>query len=147
MSTKIASNELAEIESLVGWLSENMIFYADVEHEINFKKMMDLYDLSLGQNAEYESAIYVAAHPEIFKCYDLDKLNTNYGPLGCLLFEVEESVHHNAGALTGTSRALAEAGLSLFNGHQVSVADIVTRGEEMLGVFMQACNIRAGNHF
>ncbi|HFJ9332377.1 TPA: hypothetical protein ACGW5B_005888 [Bacillus paranthracis] len=119
------------------------MFFVDKEHEVNFDKMMDLYDLSIGQDVEYESAIYIAAHPEIFKCYDLNKLDTEFGPLGCLL--KDENVH-NIGALTGTTRSLVEVGQSLYNGYKTSVADVVCYGDEMFVVFKQACEIRAGYH-
>jgi hypothetical protein len=116
------------------------MFFIDKEHENNFNKMMDLYDLSVGQDVEYESAIYVAAHPEVFKCYDLNKLDIEFGPLGCLLNGDDT---HDVGALTGTTRALVEMGHALYGGNQMYIVDMCIYGEESLKCFVQACRIRA----
>ncbi|MGM2190444.1 hypothetical protein ACS2JV_27535, partial [Bacillus cereus group sp. BceL102] len=119
------------------------MFFVDEEHEANFRKMMDLYNLSFRQDLEYESAIYIASHPEIFKCYNFDEFSTEFGPLGYLLND-EDGVIHDTGALTGTTHALVNAGQSLFNGYEVSVSRVCIYGEETLKVFIQACKIRAG---
>ncbi|MDW1598480.1 hypothetical protein R7D98_23240 [Vibrio sp. Vb2911] len=119
------------------------MFFIDKEHEDNFNKLMELYNLVVGENVEYESAIYIAAHPEVFKCYNLEHLNTSSGPLIPLIDGYDEEELHDAGALTGTTRALVELGHALYGRNQMDIVDVCIRGEETFEVFVQACRIRA----
>ncbi|CAM4363295.1 hypothetical protein BAQ46_14915 [Bacillus paranthracis] len=119
------------------------MFFVDKEHEDNFNKLMELYNLVVEENVEYESAIYVAAYPKIFKCYNLEHLDTSCGPLIHLFDGYDEEELHDAGALTSSTRALIQAGQSLYNGHEARISSVCSYGQETLEVFIQACRIRA----
>ncbi|GIM48470.1 hypothetical protein DNHGIG_40190 [Collibacillus ludicampi] len=53
------------------------MFFVNEEHERNFDRCLAKWPGS-ERNPEYLSACYIAAHPEIFKCFDLSK--QEHGP-------------------------------------------------------------------
>ena len=38
---------------------------------------MGMYELTRGEDVQYESNIYIAAYPEIFKCLDINMIKTS----------------------------------------------------------------------
>ncbi|MFA1512443.1 hypothetical protein ACDN41_24730 [Priestia aryabhattai] len=119
------------------------MYFANNEHEKNYKNLMDRYKLKRGQDVQYEASIYMAAYPEIFDCFNQEKLSIYTGPLAQLLFD-EDEVHHRAG-LTGSTRQMCELGMSCFNGYDVSLNDVFSRviSERLLEVIFQTLRIRA----
>ncbi|MFC4182372.1 hypothetical protein [Saccharococcus thermophilus] len=123
------------------------MYFLNEDHKKNYWYLMNLYGLKQGEDVEYEASIYIAAYPEIFKCF-VEKISTEFGPLVYLSSE-ETAVEygHNYGALTGTTRRLVGFGMSLYNGFPVSLADVSMLGEEELNVLMQAIAIRSKRQY
>ncbi|NIK16587.1 hypothetical protein BDD39_003236 [Saccharococcus thermophilus] len=123
------------------------MYFTDDQHKQNYWYLMNLYGLKQGGNVEYEASIYIAAYPEIFKCFG-EKISTEFGPLAYLLDEeLAQEGNHNIGALTGTTRRLVQFGMSLYNGFPVSLADVSMLGEEEFNVLMQAIAIRSKRQY
>lgn len=121
------------------------MFFSDDEHQLNYKRLMRLYELNPGSDRQYEANIYIAAYPDIYEGLNIDKIKTSEGgPLIFLLFD-EYADDHKPQKLTGSTTRLAEVGMSLYNGYQVSLDEVFgsITNEEMLSVFLQACRIRA----
>ncbi len=122
------------------------MYFKDAEHEMNFNFLLEYYKMEKGTNSEYEAAYYVAAVPDIFKCFNEDSFKTDKNPLFSLAdYEDEQnafSFSHQA--LTDSTRALCEFALSLFNGHPIDLGYIVAKTtKEFHQVLLQAINIRA----
>ena len=55
---------------------------------------MGMYELTRGEDVQYESNIYIAAYPEIFKCLDINMIKTSSGPLFMVTKWDEEEGKH-----------------------------------------------------
>lgn len=121
------------------------MYFANNEHLENYKWLMQLYALSPGKDLEYEANIYIAAYPEIFKCFRKDHIDLGCGPLADI-FDDERG--HNAAALTGSTIRMVDLGMSLYNDYQVSVAEIIcaVNDEKLFDVCIEAIRIRAGKY-
>lgn len=121
-----------------------MYFVSD-EHRINYNWLMKVYNLKQGQDLEYEANIYIAAYPEIFKCFRKDNIDLSFGPLADFF---DNKSGHNIAALTGSTIGMIDLGMSLYNGYQVSVNEIFgsLTDEEMVEVCIEAIRIRAGKY-
>ncbi|MCM3444737.1 hypothetical protein [Metabacillus halosaccharovorans] len=75
-----------------------------------------------GEDVLYESNIYIAAYPGIFKCLNINMIETSSGPLFMVTKWNEEEGRHvvSAAALTGSTKRLVEVGLSLYNGYEIN---------------------------
>ncbi|CAM3664793.1 hypothetical protein EDM52_24060 [Brevibacillus invocatus] len=123
------------------------MYFADEDHEHNYLSLMKKYNLRANQDVQYEAAIYISAHPAIYKAFNNHALKNNYGPLSWYLLESDEAERrgHNRGALTGSTHRLVEAGLSLFGGYQVNLDDIIgsIASDDLFQTLIQAIKIRA----
>lgn len=45
--------------------------FVDTEHQTNFEKLVQKFNLAKS-SPDYKSVCYIAAHPEIFKCFKLE---------------------------------------------------------------------------
>jgi hypothetical protein len=120
--------------------------FVDDEHEENYYRLMEKYHLTPGDDIQYESSIYIAAHPDIF----IDEMVTNKeegSPLGKLMEwnEEEEKLEPSAPSLTGTTRRMVEVGMSLYNGYPIGLDEVLGSvvSEELQDVLFQAIKIRA----
>ncbi|MBE7123961.1 hypothetical protein [Bacillus cereus] len=118
------------------------MYFVNEEHERNYLKLLDARSVEPGDDPQYETAFYITAYPEIYKCFDWGICKVEYSPLGELIFSKGEKKGINPGALTGTTLQLAKAGQSLFNGYKVDLSDLPLYNEEIFRVFFQACKIR-----
>lgn len=119
------------------------MYFASVGHRKNYMLLMNLYKLKKNQDVEYEANIYIAAYPDIFKCFILEKLDLSFGPLTVFLGEKE---FHNTGALTGTTIRMINLGMSLYNGHEIGLNEIIgsINNDEVFNVCIEAIRIRTG---
>ena len=94
---------------------------------------MGMYELTRGEDVQYESNIYIAAYPEIFKCLDINMIKTSSGPLFMVTKWDEEEGKHvvSAAALTGSTKRLVEVGLSLYNGYEIGLDDVLVQSYRM----------------
>ena len=53
------------------------MYFANAEHKENYDCLMGMYELTRGEDVQYESNIYIAAYPEIFKCLDINMIKTS----------------------------------------------------------------------
>lgn len=126
------------------------MYFSDEEHKDNYYALMGLYGYLPNEDVQYEASIYIAAYPEIYKAFDLDLLKDQKKEIGSIspLFFLKNDDYnagHETGALTGTTYALVEAGLSLYNGYLIGLDDLfgsIGSSHEGLSVFIEACNIR-----
>ena len=103
------------------------LYFQNDEHKNNFRFLMDKYHLRKG-NLEYESSIYVAALPVIFKCLkDNGTINTAISPLFELTRWDEDKEEHIPchPALTGVGIRLVEFGISLYTSSKIIFNDIL----------------------
>lgn len=127
------------------------MFFSNTEHEVNFKKLKEIYRMKRGEHilndVQYLSNIYIAAYPKIYDCINLKTLDVGIGPLYNLMEWDDEKQTHviSAAGLTGSTRRLLEAGLSLYNDYPIGLDDVISSltSDEMFNVFIQACKIRA----
>ncbi|HHB1940074.1 TPA: hypothetical protein ACOQ43_000512 [Bacillus cereus] len=121
--------------------------FANAEHKENYDCLMGMYELTRGEDVQYESNIYIAAYPEIFKCLDINMIKTSSGPLFMVTKWDEEEGKHvvSAAALTGSTKRLVEVGLSLYNGYEIGLDDVFGSivSDELIDIFFQSCKIRA----
>ena len=125
------------------------MYFVNEYHKDNYFVLMGMYGFIPGEDSQYEASIYIAAYPEIFKAYDIDLLRkqikkSHMGPI-YYIYDNEYNAGHSPGALTGTTRALCEVGLSLFNGYRIGLDDVfgsIGSSREALKVFFEACDIR-----
>lgn len=123
------------------------MYFVNDSHKENYWKMMEMFGLNPGESVQYESSIYVAAYPDIFRCFnDGRPQSTSYSPLFELMRwdEVENCNIPGHAALTGTTSKMVDFGFSCYNGHRVSM-DIVMDGlsNEVFEVMIQALKVRA----
>lgn len=123
------------------------MFFANAEHKENYECLMAMYELTRGEDLQYESNIYIAGYPGIFKCLDINMIKTSSGPLFWVTKWNEEEGKHvvSAAALTGSTKRLVEVGLSLYNGYEIGLDDVFGSivSDELIDIFFQACKIRA----
>lgn len=126
------------------------MYFINDEHQYNYERFMSHYGLGQGVNGQYESQIYIAAIPDIFKCFDqIEKIDVNDGgPLYLLAdwSEEKETFSLSHPALTGATTRLTEVGLSLYNGHPIGLDDVFGSvvQEDLLKALFQAMKIRGG---
>ncbi|WLR55941.1 hypothetical protein LC048_02775 [Mesobacillus subterraneus] len=117
-------------------------------HKGNYDYLMGKYHLAPGEDAQYESTIYVAAYPDIYKAINLTKLSTmlHMSPLYTLTEwnDYEEKHVFIAPELTGATRRMCQLALSLYNGFPVSLDDVFgsVSSPEIIRVLFQAMKIR-----
>ncbi len=122
------------------------MYFINEEHEKNQKRLQARFARSTGDK-QYEANIYIASVPEIFKCFPEDLGQIEDSPLSHLVefSEVHEKLIPSHPALTGSTREMVEFGMSLFNGHPVSLDGLLgSLGDDtFFDVLVQAMKIRA----
>lgn len=121
-----------------------MMYFVDDTHEENYYRLMEKYHLQQGEDIQYESSIYIAAHPDIFS---KKMLNVRNSPLYAHMEwnEEKDRLVVTSPELTGSTRRMVEVGLSLYNGYSVGLDDVFgsVSSEELQDVIFQAIKIRA----
>lgn len=128
------------------------MYFINQEHQENFNKLMDLYNLSSGQDIQYEASIYIAAVPEVYECFKgLGTIDTGFSPLFELMKWNDEEEQHviSAPGLTGSTRRMVELGLSLYNGREISLDDVfgTVASNHLVDACLEAIKIRARKYW
>lgn len=123
----------------------NKRWYANEEHQDNFKTIAAKFPLALKDNGQYRAACYIAAFPEIFKCFDLSK-QVN-GPFDWYFAhldpEPDDETTGSTAGLTGGTYPLVELALNLWNGHKFDLeAGLVTWDAELYTLALRAMDLR-----
>ncbi|MFX3635423.1 MAG: DUF2538 family protein [Candidatus Pristimantibacillus sp.] len=120
-------------------------------HEANYILLVEKFPAALN-NAEYRSTCYIAAFPEIFKCFDLKA--QIHGPFDWYFDYLDDpedfarraelgETSGRTGPLTGQTRELLLLGLNLWNGNPFDLASGLSRwGEEVYLLALQAIDLR-----
>ncbi|REK71487.1 hypothetical protein [Paenibacillus paeoniae] len=123
-----------------------MYFINDI-HNQNYIECMEQFNCN---NREYISACYIAAYPEIFKCFSLSyQFNGPFDWFFEHLYTVDipnandAQKNGDAAPLTGQTTALVHLGLNLWNGHSFDLASGLSIWDsELYSVALQAINLR-----
>ena len=122
------------------------MFFLNDEHESNFFRLLDLFNLIRTKDSQYEATLYISAVPDIFSL--LGEIDTNAGsPLNQLTIwdEEEETLVISSPALTGTTRRLVGFGLSCFNGYKIDLDDLLGYvNDDNFQVLLETMRIRKG---
>ncbi|MEJ9221547.1 hypothetical protein P4H46_25535 [Paenibacillus glucanolyticus] len=122
----------------------SQIYFANEVHKQNFQKCVQKFTYSTN---EYTSTCYLAAYPDIFKCFELEQQEN--GPFDWY-FDFLDSIslqeHHSIGStapLTGQKTALVNLALNLWNRKEFDLAsELSIWGSELYAVALQAINLR-----
>ncbi|WP_027093004.1 hypothetical protein [Cohnella thermotolerans] len=105
-----------------------MIYFANDDHKRNFGRLIERFPKAYS-NGEYLSACYLAAYPEICKCFVLDE--QEHGPFDWFISSDETAADETA-ALTGQTWRLAELAVNLWNGRPVNLAEGIDVWDEVI---------------
>lgn len=145
--------------------------FMDKVHEENYRKLAVTFP-QVETESDYRSAAYIIALPEIFAhvgelacldwpfawCYDYETVEVSeadewdFSEGGRYYFRKYEGPepgempeNQRFAALSGGSRYLALAGMSLFNdANHFNLGDITGMDDRLFKVFVRACQIRRG---
>lgn len=128
------------------------MFFVNNQHKRNFEAITVKFP-GVIKNSEYRAACYIAAHPEIFKCFELNK--QNHGPFDWYfdyLHDPDDFIARrdrgktsgDTAPLTGSTRLLVELAINLWGGSiPVNLADgLVLWDSDLYRVAMQAIDLR-----
>ncbi|AOZ92290.1 DUF6075 family protein [Paenibacillus crassostreae] len=125
-------------------INYNRIYFLNEAHQENFRKCIQKFAC---RTNEYTSTCYLAAYPEIFKCFDLERQEN--GPFDWYfdsLDNVSLQEHRSTGStapLTGQTTALVNLALNLWNGKEFDLASGLSIWDsELYAVALQAINLR-----
>lgn len=107
------------------------IYFVDAHHKRNYGALLVKFPQAKTQG-DYRAACYIAAHPEIFKCFNAFKQKN--GPFGWYMEYLEDpdafierrdkgETTGDTAPLTGQTRKLVNIGLHLFNSDNKADAD------------------------
>ncbi|KQN96192.1 hypothetical protein ASF12_25600 [Paenibacillus sp. Leaf72] len=133
-------------------MSENftdckVVYFSSDAHWRNFQRCTNKFPY---RTKEYISSCYLAAYPEVFKCFELDQQED--GPFdwyfNCLDNISLQEEHRSTGSfapLTGQTTALFHLALNLWNGYSFDLARGLSIWDSKLyTVALQAINLRRG---
>jgi len=130
----------------------NDLFFANDIHKHNFDRCIDKFQ---NHNREYISTCYLAAVPEIFKCFKLE-LQT-HGPFDWYFEHNTENSEKNGkppkiypitgpmAPLTSQTTALVHLALNLWNGYKFDLAEGLSIWDtDLFNIALQAIYLRRG---
>ncbi|CAM4344686.1 hypothetical protein FHS16_002505 [Paenibacillus endophyticus] len=122
----------------------NAVYFSSDAHWRNFQCCTNKFPY---HTKEYISTCYVAAYPDIFKCFELGQQEN--GPFDWYfdcLDNITLQEHRPTGStapLTGQTTALVQLALNLWNGHSFDLASGLSIWDsELYAVALQAINLR-----
>ncbi|MBA2176851.1 hypothetical protein H0266_18385 [Halobacillus locisalis] len=126
------------------------MYFTSEEHNSNLNTLLSQFNRTFGKDPQYDANYYIAAVPEIFNCFPDDLSEVGDNPLFYLMSYDEENdvlIPATAG-LTGSTNRMVEFGMSLFNGHLVSLDDVLgsVASEHLIKTLVQAFYIRANKY-
>lgn len=127
------------------------IFFLNKMHASNFQKLADHFPKAKNIS-DYQAACYLAALPEIFKCFSLKKqINGPFDWYFDYLDDNEDFIRRrnqgetsgDTAPLTGQTRILVELALNLWNGRVFDLTEgISTWDTDLYHVALQAIDLR-----
>lgn len=128
------------------------LYFTSADHRQNFMSSIEKFNCN---NSEFMSACYIAAYPEIFKCFSLQQ--QDHGPFDWYfehLFAADDPEANNTpktgdtAPLTNQTTALVHLGLNLWNGVPLDLAHGLSIWDsELYEVALQAINLRRQRRF
>ncbi|MCM3700344.1 DUF6075 family protein [Paenibacillus macerans] len=125
-------------------INRSEVYFSNEAHKQNFQKCEQKFPC---RTKEYTSTCYLAAYPEIFKCFYLEQ--QEYGPFDWYfdcLDHVSLQEHRSTGStapLTGQTTALVHLALNLWNGQEFDLTEGLTIWDyELYRVALQAIELR-----
>lgn len=123
------------------------MYFINQEHKENYDWIMEKMMLKPNQDVQYESTVYVAGVPQIFRLIKKDKVKPSNSPLFLLTEWDEEIGNHEFThpGLTSSTKGMCEFAISLFGGEPVSLDNVVASAAstEFKEVLVQSFKIRA----
>ena len=118
------------------------MYFTDRVHQTNFERLAGKFPQT-ATNSEYRAACYIAALPEICKCFNVEKQEN--GPFDwyfeCIL--EGESKTGSTAPLTNRTTQLVELALNLWNGRPFDLAEgIASWDDDLYRMAMQAIDLR-----
>lgn len=125
------------------------IFFTNFDHKTNYRHCLEKFQC---QNPEYSSTCYLAAYPEIFKCFSLEL--QVHGPFDWYFEHLYHSTDFqdqngnqrftgNTAPLTSQTTALVHLALNLWNGHKFDLAEgLLIWDSDLYKVALQAIDLR-----
>lgn len=127
------------------------MYFVNKAHKMNFERMNEVFPRAR-KNSEYRATCYIAAHPEIFKCFAPDK--QEHGPFSWYFDYLENPedfiVRRDRGEtggdpapLTGQTKELVELALNLWNGRACDLSfGLSIWDRDLYQVALQAIDLR-----
>lgn len=127
------------------------MYFVNKMHKKNFEKLADIFTL-VRISREYRAACYIAALPEIFKCFSPDK--QEHGPFNWYFDYLDNpedfiarrdrgETSGDPAPLTGQTRELVELALNLWNGREFDLSyGLSTWDGDLYKVALQAIDLR-----
>ncbi|WP_135554881.1 DUF6075 family protein [Paenibacillus cymbidii] len=125
-------------------INDSQVYFSDEAHQENFQKCIQKFAC---HSKEYISTCYLAAHPEIHKCFELEQQENGpfdwyFDTLDNVSFQEHRSTG-STGPLTGQTTALVHLALNLWNGREFDLASgLSTWDSELYTVALQAIHLR-----
>lgn len=115
------------------------VFFANDAHRHNFNHCLEKFH---NRSREYMATCYLAAFPEIFKCFKLE-LQT-HGPFDWYFEHLEgQTTSGTTAPLTSQTTALVELALNLWNGREFDLAEGISMWDsDLYKVALQAIQLR-----
>lgn len=127
------------------------MFFVNSQHQLNFDSLVVKFPQAIKEN-DYTAACYIAAHPEIFKCFKLDMQED--GPFDWYLDYLDDSEDFikrrdqgkttgDTAPLTGSTRSLVELALNFWNGYSFDLGyGLSTWDRQLYMVALQAIDLK-----
>lgn len=128
------------------------MYFVNETHKMNFERMAEVFPRAR-KNSEYRAACYIAAHPEIFKCFVPDR--QEHGPFSWYFDYLDnmedfiarrdrgETTSGDPAPLTGQTHELVELALNLWNGRECDLSSGLSIWDrDMYRVALQAIDLR-----
>jgi hypothetical protein len=128
--------------------SDLALFFVNDDHRHNYQRCIDKFQCG---NREYSSTCYLAAHPDIFKCFALDL--QVHGPFDWYFEYLHDDIETEGSTgiqqkgstapLTSQTVALVHLALNLWNGSKFDLADGLSIWDsDLYKVALQAIELR-----
>lgn len=127
------------------------MYFVNAEHQLNFDKLAKKFPV-IKNSIQYRATCYIAAHPEIFKCFKLELQEDGpfdwyfdylEDPDKFVKRRIEGKTTGNTAPLTGQTVELVNLALNLWNGREFDLSSGITEWNETLyRVALQAIQLR-----
>jgi hypothetical protein len=130
------------------------MFFVDSQHKLNFDSLIAKFPQAIKEN-DYKSACYIAAHPEIFKCFNLGRqIDCPFDWYFDYLEDSEDFIKRrdqgrttgDTAPLTGATRSLIDLALNLWNGYSFDLGyGLSVWDKQLYKTALQAIDLKRHN--